>query len=287
MPVPIPEALGDAAGIAESKAKAVRSLARYVAQSALAGAYVGVAVVLLLSTAGPLAAADNPATKLVAGAVFGIALTLVVFAGAELFTGNAMVMLQGWWARRVKASDVANVWAASLAGNLVGSLAFAAVIHATGILAGAPSGAMLAKTIAGKAALSGPQLLTRSILCNMLVCLGLWMASRTKSDAAKLIVVWWALLAFIASGFEHSIANMTIFGLGILDGTSTVGELARNLLWTVPGNVVGGGLVVGLGYAWLGGQRPETHEGTDLEAGVPTTIVTVDVARPMAGAVSR
>ena len=256
MPVPIPEALGDAAGIAESKAKAVRSLARYVAQSALAGAYVGVAVVLLLSTAGPLAAADSPATKLVAGAVFGIALTLVVFAGAELFTGNAMVMLQGWWARRVKASDVANVWAASLAGNLVGSLAFAAVIHATGILAGAPSGAMLAKTIAGKAALSGPQLLTRSILCNMLVCLGLWMASRTKSDAAKLIVVWWALLAFIASGFEHSIANMTIFGLGILDGTTTVAELARNLAWTVPGNVIGGGLIVGLGYAWIAGGRP-------------------------------
>lgn len=282
MPVPIPEALGDAAGVAEAKAKAVRSLARYVVQSALAGAYVGIAAVLLLSTAGPLAAADNPATKLVAGAVFGIALTLIVFAGAELFTGNAMFMLQGWWARRVNASDVGNVWAASLAGNLVGSLAFAGVVHATGILAGAPSGAMLAKTIAGKAALTGPQLLTRSILCNMLVCLGLWMASRTKSDTAKLVVVWWALLAFIASGFEHSIANMTIFGLGILDGTTTVGELARNLLWTVPGNVIGGGLVIGLGYAWLGGKRP-----SPLGDVPTTTVVTVDVARPLAGAVSR
>lgn len=280
MPVPISEALGDAAGVAETKANAVTSLSRYVAQSALAGAYVGIAVVLLLSTAGPLAVVDNPATKLVAGAVFGIALTLVVFAGAELFTGNAMFMLQGWWARRVRASDIGSVWAASLFGNLVGSLAFAGVLHATGILAGAPSGAMLAKTIAGKAALTGPQLLTRSILCNMLVCLGLWMASRTRSDAAKLVVVWWALLAFIASGFEHSIANVTIFGLGILDGTTTAGELGRNLLWTVPGNVIGGGLIVGLGYAWLGGRRPQAVTASE----VPTTVVTVDVARPLAGA---
>ncbi len=281
MPVPLPEALQDAAALAESKATAVRSLPRYLAQSALAGAYVGIAVVLLLSTAGPLAAADNPATKLVAGAVFGIALTLVVFAGAELFTGNAMFMLQGWWARRVKASDVGNVWAASLFGNLVGSVAFAGVIHGTGLLVGAPSGALLAKTIAGKVALTGPQLLWRSVLCNVLVCLGLWMAGRTKSEAAKLVVLWWALLAFIASGFEHSIANMTIFGLGVLNGTTTVAEMIRNLAWTVPGNVIGGGLVIGLGYAWIGGRRPEVV-AVAVEA-APAAIVTVDGDRRLAG----
>jgi nitrite transporter NirC len=280
MPVPVPEALADAAALAETKARAVRSVARYVAQSALAGVYVGIAVVLLLSTAGPLAVANNAATKLVAGAVFGIALTLVVFAGAELFTGNAMFMVQGWWARRVRASDVGNVWVASLVGNLIGSLAFAAVVHGTGLLSGAPAGAMLAKTIAGKVALTGPQLLWRSVLCNMLVCLGLWMASRTRSDAAKLVVLWWALLAFIASGFEHSIANMTMFGLGILDGTTTVAELARNLLWTVPGNLIGGGLVVGLGYAWMSGARPDAAA---TEVVLPATVVTVDVNRPLVG----
>ena len=256
MPVPVPEALHDTAALAEAKAKAVRSVPRYFVQYALAGAYVGIAVVLLLSVAGPLLAADNPATKLVQGAVFGIALTLVLFAGAELFTGNAMFMLQGWWARRVESSDVASVWAVSLAGNLVGSLAFAALVHGSGVLSGTPGGALVAKAIAGKVALTGPQLLWRSVLCNMLVCLGLWMAARTKSDAAKLVVLWWALLAFIASGFEHSIANMTIFGLGMLEGTTTAAELGRNLLWTVPGNVIGGGLVIGLGYAWLGGNRP-------------------------------
>jgi nitrite transporter NirC len=62
-------------------------------------------------------------------------------------------------------------------------------------------------------------------------------------------------LAFIGSGFEHSIANATTFSLAALDGTIGWSALARNLVWTVPGNIVGGGVVVGLGYAWLGGQR--------------------------------
>lgn len=252
MPVPIPDALEDAAELAAVKAGQVRRLPRYLLASALAGAFVGVAVVLLVSVSGPLAAAGNPATKLVQGAVFGVALTLVVFAGAELFTGNAMYLLQGLIARTVTVRDVWAVWAASLVGNLVGSLAFAALVHGGGSLAGA-SAALVDAITDAKHALSGPQLFWRSVLCNLLVCLALWMAGRTRSDVAKLVVLWWALLAFIASGFEHSVANMTVFGLGILDGTATWGELARNLLWTVPGNVVGGGVLVGLGYAWLGG----------------------------------
>ena len=77
------------------------------------------------------------------------------------------------------------------------------------------------------------------------------MASRTRSDGAKLAVLWWALLAFIASGFEHSIANMTLFSLGVFEGSATWGQLARNLSWTVPGNMIGGGILVGLAYAWI------------------------------------
>jgi nitrite transporter len=87
------------------------------------------------------------------------------------------------------------------------------------------------------------------LLCNMLVCLALWMAARAATDGAKLVVLWWALLAFVASGFEHSVANMTLFALGALDGSSSWAMLARNLLWTIPGNVVGAGLVVGLSRA--------------------------------------
>ncbi len=259
MPIPIPDALNESAGLARTKAVQVRGLPRYLLSSALAGAYVGVAVVVLMSVAGPLAASGSAATKLVQGAVFGVALVLVVFAGAELFTGNVMYMLQGLQARTIRMADLVAVWVASLVGNLVGSIGFAAMVDAGGTLAtGATSGgvgpgeALVAAAVKAKDSATGPQLFWRSVLCNMLVCLALWMAGRTRSDAAKLIVLWWGLLAFIASGFEHSVANMTIFGLGIFDGSASWAGLFRNLAWTVPGNIVGGGVLVGMAYAWVG-----------------------------------
>jgi nitrite transporter NirC len=252
VPIPVPEALDESAELAVAKAaQARRTLPRYLASSALAGVFVGVAVVLLLSVAGPLAASTSPATKLVQGAVFGVALTLVVFAGAELFTGNVMVMVHGVWARRVSPAQLVAVWVASLAGNFAGSIGFAALVHGGGTLTG-PGADLVAAVVKAKDAATGPQLFWRSVLCNMLVCLALWMAARTRSDGAKLAVLWWALLAFVASGFEHSVANMTVFGLGIFDGTATWAQLFRNLAWTVPGNVVGGGLLVGVAYAWTG-----------------------------------
>jgi len=260
MPIPIPQALDDAGAAARTKAEAARSWPRYLLSSALAGAYVGVAIVLLVSLSAPLAAAGSPATRLVQAAVFGLALTLVVFAGSELFTGNAMVMIQGLREGTVTIGQLAAVWGLSLGGNLLGSFALAGAVHGAGTLTG-PGADLIASVTAAKDATPGAQLFWRAVLCNALVCLALWMASRATSDGAKLAVLWWGLLAFIGSGFEHSVANMTTFGLGILQGSSTGAELARNLAFTVPGNVVGGGLVIGLGYAWLG--RPASTGTAD------------------------
>lgn len=261
MPISYEEAVEDACVQARDKAETLRSPLRYAAFAALAGAYVGVAVVLLASTAGPLAASANPATKLVAGAVFGVALTLVVFAGADLFTGNNMVMLIGWLKGGVSGPAALIVNVATLAGNFVGSVAFAGIVHASGVLAThapdkpAPGNGMIASLVAGKIALTDGQLFWRAVLCNMLVCLGLWMATRTRSDGAKAAVLFWVLLAFIASGFEHSVANMTIFSLAIFNNDASWGDLGHNLLLTVPGNVVGGALVVGLPYAFAAKKR--------------------------------
>lgn len=260
MPIPIPEALSAHDGLAVAKAAQARSsLSRYLLSSALAGAYVGVAVVLLVMTSAPLIAAGHPFTKLVQGGVFGVALTLVVFAGAELFTGNNMIMLQGFARGAAKVEDVVLVWVASLFGNFVGSVAFAGLVDASGIITtgsaqpGTPSAfqSALGAIALGKSKLEPGQLFFRAVLCNMLVCLALWMAARAASDGAKLIVLWWGLLAFIASGFEHSIANMTALSLAAMTGVSDWSELARNLLYTIPGNVVGGA-VVGLAYAYVG-----------------------------------
>src|SRR5919202_2973218 len=152
MPIPIPEALEESAALSRTKSMQVRRLPRYMASSALAGAFVGVAVVLLASVAGPLVATASPAAKLVQGAVFGVALTLVVFAGAELFTGNVMYMLQGLSARTVGLAGLLAVWAASLVGNLIGSVGFAAMVNAGGTLA---TGAAKGKMAPGEALIAG------------------------------------------------------------------------------------------------------------------------------------
>jgi nitrite transporter len=262
MPVPYSEAVADVCAHAAEKAETVRSPFRYGALAALAGAYVGVAVVLLASVAGPLAAAGSPATKLVQGAVFGIALTLVVFAGAELFTGNNMVMLIAWLRGGISGGAALLVNVASLIGNFVGSVAFAAAVHWSGVLDTAPAGkkpageAMITTLVTNKMHATDGQLFWRALLCNALVCLGLWMATRTRSDGAKLAVLFWALLAFIASGFEHSVANMTIFSLAIFNNAAGWSDLGHNLLLTVPGNIVGGALVVGLPYAFAARSTP-------------------------------
>jgi nitrite transporter NirC len=296
VPIPIPEALAAHEDLAVAKAAQARSsMGRYLLSSMLAGAYVGVAVVLLIMVSAPLVAAQHPFTKLVQGSVFGIALTLVVFAGAELFTGNNMILLQGFLRRRVQPADVVLVWLASLVGNFLGSVAFAKLVDGSGILTtGAPPGqptafqSALGAIALAKHNLTGGQLFLRSVLCNMLVCLALWMAARAASDAAKLVVLWWALLAFIASGFEHSVANMTSLSLAAMTDVGTWGDLARNLLYTVPGNLVGGGVFVGLAYGWLG--RPaaapalaaaaEVDGTADVEPDVEPDLEIVVPARP-------
>lgn len=264
MTIGIDEALREQATLAADKAQLLRRRwPSYLLSSMLAGAFVGVAVLLLVMVSGAWISTKAPVARLVEGGVFGVALTLVVFAGAELWTGNAMVMIQGVMRRTASPSETVAVWVGSFVGNLVGSVGFAVLVNASGVLhSGAEKGkpavfvAAVASLVKGKAALSGGQLFFRSVLCNMLVCLALWMAARTRSDAAKLVVLWWALMAFVASGFEHSVANMTLFSLAALAHVGTWGELARNLLYTGPGNLVGGALIVGVAYGWLGRPVP-------------------------------
>ena len=174
-----------------------------------------------------------------------------------------MVMLQGLAAGTVNALEVLFVWISSLVGNLIGALAFSWLINAGGTLSAktpagklGPGEAFIESLVKAKNAAPGAQLFWRALACNMLVCLAVWMAARTRNDAAKVMLIWWCLMAFIAVGLEHSIANMTIFGVAIYHHAAGYGDLFRNLAWTVPGNIVGGGLVIGLGYAWIAGKGP-------------------------------
>jgi len=267
VPVSVSAALSDQGQVAADKISELRTPGRYLVSSMLAGAYIGVAVVLLFAVTGPLLAASSPWTKLIQGLIFGIALTLVVFAGAELSTGNMMTSVQGMITRHGSISGGIAVILGSFIGNLIGSLVFAWLVHASGVLSAgatpghvAPGLAALAAVIKVKAAESSSALFFRGVLCNFLVCLAVWMSARTKSDGAKLGLIFWCLLAFIGSGFEHVVANMTVYSLGMFEHVkaATLAGFARNLLLVGLGNLIGGGLLVGAAYGYLGHRAAQT-----------------------------
>ncbi|MGW7109672.1 formate/nitrite transporter family protein [Streptomyces xanthophaeus] len=244
-------------GQAEHKAHDLGHPPRYFVSAVLAGAYIGIGEVLLLVAVSPFVAQGSAAVKLLEGAVFPVALTIVMFAGAQLFTSNVMVMLVGALSGRTGLKDLFSSWTLSLGGNLVGAFAFSAMVHASGVLSSPSVRAMLTEMVHGKTALGGGQLFWRAVLCNMLVCLAIWMFTRARGDAAKIFVLWLPVAVFVAVGFEHCVANMALFSLAILDGSAGLGDLFRNLIFTVPGNVVGGGLLVGAVYWFAGGAHRE------------------------------
>ena len=263
------EAMDHQADYAATKVAMTRRPFAYLLQGALAGAYVGVAVVLMLTAAGGFALENSPVTKLVQGLVFGVALTLVLAAGGELATSNMMTLTQGAIRKTISWRDGGATLGFSLVGNLVGAIAFGAMVHASGVVGPeTAAGKMLASLIEAKGHESGSELFWRAVLCNMLVCLAIWSAVRLRSEVAKLIVIFWCLLAFITSGFEHVVANMTTFTLGILGGVpgGDVLEFARNLLFVGTGNLVGGALVVGAAYAVIAGRPERAARPTDGRA---------------------
>ena len=224
--------------------------------SLMAGAYVGIGIILIFSVGGTL---DPAWQKLVMGVSFGIALTLVVFAGSELFTGHTMYMVFGCLKGQTTLGDLGRVWAASWVFNLIGSVGLALLFAAGGGGVMLADGSQLLYDIAAsKMNSSIPALIARATLCNWLVCLALWMAARTDSDATKAIVIFWCLFAFIASGFEHSVANMTLLSISLLGDhpdTISVAGMAHNLLWVTVGNIIGGSVLMGLGYWYATGGR--------------------------------
>ena len=204
MPISVPAALSEQGQPAANKIAELRAPGRYLISSMLAGAYIGVAVVLLFSVTGPLLAAASPWTKLVQGLVFGVALTLVIFAGAELSTGNMMTAVQGAITGRSRVGAGIVLILGSFVGNLAGSVAFAWLVHAGGTLSVggtpghvAPGLAILTSVVKAKAAESASALFFRGVLCNFLVCLAVWMSARATSDGAKIALIFWCLLAFI------------------------------------------------------------------------------------------
>ena len=227
----------------------------YFVSSMMAGIYVGLCMITILVMAGAM---DNFAgIKILQGVSFAAALSLVVFAGAELFTGNVFVMTAGVMQKKVKRADAVKLCTYCYFGNMAGSIIVAALFLGTGYLQGpvleAAHQAMYSKTDP-----SFTELFVRGILCNLLVCAAVWCMYRLKSEAAKLVMIFWCIYLFVVCGFEHSIANMSLFSMETMAGVDAYifGRMLVNLGATTTGNILGG-MMLSLAY-WAIARKRET-----------------------------
>jgi nitrite transporter len=242
-----------------------RSLASHLVRSMLAGMYVGAAIVLIFTIGGSLSATSPGAVRLLMGVCFGGALTIVIFAGSELFTGSNLVLTLGVLTKRASMRDLWSNWVWTWIGNLLGSVLLAWMVIQSGLFDADPIKSFVLGLVDKKMNLPPDQLILRAILANWLVCLGVWMAVRIKSETARVLMIWWCMFTFITSGYEHSIANMCGLMLGLLlphsQGITWTGYW-YNLGLATFGNIIGGAFFVA-GMYWLGSPKARAQSAID------------------------
>jgi formate/nitrite transporter len=223
----------------------------------LAGAYIAFGGLLAQVVGGavPGIKADNPGLqKFIFGGVFPVGLMLVVIAGSELFTGNCLLPIISALNGKAKWGGVFKNWVFVYLGNFVGSLFVAfCLAYVTQLLAKDPWLASAKSLAEAKAALPFWVAFFRGIGCNWLVCLAVWMAISSDDIIGKVWAIWFPIMAFVAIGFEHSVANMYFIPTGMFYGANvTWGQfLIGNLLPVTLGNIVGGAGFVAVLYWYV------------------------------------
>ena len=162
-----------------------RSLVGHLVRSALAGMYVAAAIVLIFSIGGSLSETARPAVPMIMGICFGGALTIVIFAGSELFTGSNLVLTLGVLTRKTRINDLLSNWGWTWIGNLVGSVLISVLVVRSGLFDAEPIRTFVLKLVEKKMNYGPEALLYRAILANWLVCLGVWMSARIQNEAAR------------------------------------------------------------------------------------------------------
>lgn len=206
--------------------------------------------------------------KFMAGAVFPVGLMLVIICGAELFTGNCL-MITAFLDKKIKFKDMLKNWILVYISNFIGALIIVLLLYYSGSI-GLNSGKLAGvaiKTAYAKSTLTALKAFCSGILCNIIVCLAVWGSYAAKDVAGKVAIIWFPIMAFVVAGFEHSVANMYFLFMGLLAKNNSIyskasllssGEISKinisnilhNLTWVTLGNIVGGALFVGAAY-WV------------------------------------
>lgn len=250
--------------------KARMDAARTIALSVLAGAFISLGgVFFTVAVAG--STLPFGLTRLVGGVVFSLGLVLVIVGGAELFTGNTLIVM-AWAGRKVRSLEVIRNWALVYTGNFIGAAATAVLVWASGQynMGRGAVGASALVIADAKCGLEFLPALALGVLCNALVCLAVWMSFSARSVADKVLVIVPPIACFVAAGFEHSIANMYFVPLALLvrdfapdsfwhaigktggdfPSLNWLNFFTNNLLPVTLGNVIGGSVLVG-GMYWF------------------------------------
>jgi formate transporter FocA len=265
--------------------KALMDFSALFVLSVLAGAFIAFGAILSITV---MAGADGflsfGITKLLGGLVFSLGLILVVVGGAELFTGNNLIVM-AWANRRVTTFQMLRNWTIVYFGNFVGAFGTAVLVFLSGqyLFGNGVIGATSLSIAKTKSNLGFGQAVALGILCNILVCLAVWMSFSGRTTTDKVLAVFPPITAFVACGFEHSIANMYFIPIGILVKTGAteafwtqIGKTADdyssltienfllgNLLPVTIGNVIGGAVLVGIVY-WFVYLRKRSQPGVAI-----------------------
>jgi formate transporter len=256
-------------------AKAGRDALALFILGVLAGAFIALGAIFM--TVVLTGAGDLPwgVARLLAGLVFSLGLILVIVGGAELFTGDSL-MIVACASRRITYGALLRAWSLVYVGNIAGAVGTAALVFLAGQhgFGGGAVGKTALAIAAAKAALPTVQLFFLAVLCNVLVCLAVWMSFGARNTTDKVIVIVPPIAAFVAAGFEHSIANLYLLPYGLalkawagsefwaaIGQTAaaypalTIGAAVHNIAVATIGNLVGGSLMVGVVY-WFVYLRP-------------------------------
>lgn len=238
--------------------KAHLPLLQMTALGVLAGGFIGLGALFFTVVASD-ATLPFAISRVLGGVVFSLGLILVVIAGAELFTGNNL-MVMAWVQGRIPTLLLLRNLAVVYVANLVGAAGLAVLVYWSEHWRLGDIGAAAVKIAAGKVALPFAAAFFRGVLCNLLVCLAVWLAMAGRSVTDKVLAIVFPIAAFVACGFEHCIANMYLIPLGMLlapaEAPIGIGGFVANLVPVTLGNLVGGAGMVGLVYYLIYGRGP-------------------------------
>jgi formate/nitrite transporter len=233
----------------------------------LAGAFIALGFLLDIHVSSMIPGNWASLGNLLGAAVFPIGLILVIIGGGELLTGNMMSLPTAMFAGRITLSAVARNWLLVTIANLMGALF---VAYCFGHVLGLTEGVYLAKTLAiAKAKVSADftQAFISGIGCNWLVCLAVWLSYASKDVTGKIIAMWFPIMAFVAIGFQHVVANMFVIPAAIFADALTWAQYAENFVAVFLGNAVGGAIFVGLAYYVSYTKAAQTSADRDSHSG--------------------